>query len=77
LEETVADQKPNSNTAMNKSQEGVAGRAPTAATTPPTVSHSNEIQKQTPDDKQDSSSTSTESPGSGAGKQAGSSSGRR
>ena len=73
----MADQKPSSNTAINKSKEGVAGEVPTAATTPPTVSHSNEIQEQAPDDKQDSSSTSTESPGSGAGNQAGSSSGRR
>jgi hypothetical protein len=55
LEEAMADQKPSSNTAMNKSKEGVAGEGPTAAATaPPTVSHSNEVQEQKRDEKQDS-----------------------
>jgi hypothetical protein len=54
LEEAMADQKPSSNTAMNKSKEGVAGEGPTAATTPPTVSHSNAVQERKRDEKQDS-----------------------
>jgi hypothetical protein len=76
--EPMADQRTHDNTSANKSHTGQAGDA-TSATTPPTTSHNNEIedQGQTADDKQDTSSTSTESPGGGAGKQAGSNPGRR
>jgi hypothetical protein len=60
LEEAMTDQKPSRNTAMNKSKEGVAGEGPEAATPPPTVSHSNEVQERKEgqerkqDEKQDS-----------------------
>jgi hypothetical protein len=58
----MGDQKPSSNTAMNRSQEGVAGTARTAATTPPAASHGNQIEEQKPDEKDSRRRPETDQP---------------